>query len=158
MAEQPKKRIRKRVIKKPAPKRRITKDAVAKAVNAEVIKETPEDRDLARRREATVAPSVLEVVHPHYTLHLHIAWDVGYKSVYMAEWEKERTLYHIIQQSSRFLVHRRDYKTYADREMDQSYTVCSIEFHDASKTVPMAQLDQYGDAHKLLEELARGLG
>jgi len=147
---QPKKR---RVVKKVSPKRRITAEAVTNAVDF-----SPESKDLARRREATVAPSVLEVVHPHYTLHLHIAWDVGYKSIYMEEWKLERALYHIVQQSSRFVVHRRDFKTYADRVTDQSYTICSIEFHDAAKDVPLAQLDQYGDARKLLEELAKGTG
>jgi len=152
---EPKKK--KRVVKKRAPKRRVTAAAVSKAVEADNAKESPEDRELSRRQEATVAPSVLEVVHPHYTLHLHVAWDVGHKSIYMAEWLAERTLYHIVQQSGRFVVHRRDFKTYADRDTDQSYTICSIEFHDAAKTVPLAQLDQYGDARKLLEELAKGL-
>jgi hypothetical protein len=156
-AAEPVKRVtRKKKKKKRAPKRRISKAAVAKAVEADKAKEGPEDRELARKREAVVAPSVLEVVHPHYTLHLHVAWDVGFKSVYMDDWVRERTLYHIVQQSSRFVVHRRDYKTYADRDMDQSYTICSIEFHDAAKSVPLAQLDQYGDARKLLAELARG--
>jgi hypothetical protein len=148
---------KKRVIKKRDPTRRVTHEAVAKATAA-VENSTLEDKDLARRREATVAPSVLEVVHPHYTLHLHIAWDVGYKAVYMEDWLMERSLYHIIQQSSRFVVHRRDFKTYADRDADQSHTVCSIEFHDSAKTVPLAQLDQYGDARKLMEELAKGQG
>lgn len=148
--------VRRKVKKKQKPRRRVTKKATEKAIAAIEAKETPEEKELARRHEAVVAPTTLEVVHPHYTLHLHIAWDVGYKSVYMDMWKKERNLYHIVQESSRFVVHRRDFKTYADRDLDQSYTICSIEFHDATKTVPLAQLDQYGDEHKLLEELLKG--
>lgn len=143
-----KKKIKKKRKKLPS-KSRAPDRAIDRAFDAE-------EKEIARRQESTVAPNSLEVVHPHYSLHLHIAWDVGYKSVYKDVWEQERTLYHIIQQSSRFVVHRRDYKIYADRDLDQSYTVCSIEFHDTAKTVPVAQLDQYGDPHKLLAELAKG--
>lgn len=135
--------------KKVKPRRRIVdSDAAQRGVNASVLKEKQ------RRQEQLATPDIEEMVNPHYSLHLHIAWDVGMVTPYLDQWKLEQTLYHHVLQMERFVVHRQDFiKRSGGADASESWTICSIEFHDAAISIPVRELVNYGDPFKLLTSL-----
>jgi len=133
--------------KKVKPKRRVVTPTDAKKVDA-VLKEKQ------RRQERNVQSQLGETVHPHYSFHLHIAWDAGMVTPHLPRWELERLVYAHVQQMERFVIHRQDYiRKTGGVDSTDSVTICSIEFHDVAVSIPASELVMHGDLFKLCAEL-----
>ena len=142
---------------KPKPKKRKPLKRTASPAAASRAVATVDDvvlKEKRRRQDRVVKPELVETVHPHYSLHLHVAWDVGMVTPYLDQWKLEQLLYAHIQQLSRFTVHRQDFiKRSGGIDATESWTICSIEFHDEAVAIPASELVDYGDPFKLLESL-----
>ena len=144
---------------KPKPKKRKPLKREASPAASGRAVSTVDDvvlREKQRRHDRSVKPEAAESVHPHYSMHLHVAWDVGMVTPFIDQWKLEQLLYAFIQQLSRFVVHRQDFIKRTDAT--ESWTICSIEFHDEGLTISPSELVDYGDPFKLLESLGVNVG